>query len=84
MLPIPVIKLSAQIVCGLGVNKIITDIIRNHVTIVTTADAIKVGMGSLVISSMVVEQSSKHIEHITEELTNLFAGKKTEEVIVAE
>jgi hypothetical protein len=79
MLPVPAIKLGAQIVCGLGSAKIVNDIIRNHVTIVTTADAVKVWMGSFVISAMVVEQSSNYIDRVTTDVTNFIASRKTEE-----
>jgi hypothetical protein len=84
MLPIPVIKLGAQIMCGLGATKIVNDIIRNQVTIVTTADALKVWAGSLVISSMIVEQSSRHIDRVVTDVSNLVANKKTEESQVSE
>jgi hypothetical protein len=78
MLPVPAIKLGAQIVCGLGSAKIINDIVRNHVTVVTTADAVKVWAGSFVISSMVIEQSSNYIDRVTKEVTDFFASRKTE------
>ena len=79
MLPVPAIKLGAQIVCGLGSAKIVNDIIRNHVVVVTTADAVKVWAGSLVISSIMVEQSSRYIDRFTTEVTNLVASRKAEE-----
>ena len=64
---LPVAKLAVQIVSGLGVSKIVNDIVRNQVTILSTADAVKVWVGSLVISSIIVEQSSNHIDRATNE-----------------
>jgi hypothetical protein len=65
---VPMVKLSAQFVAGLGVSKILTDVVKNNVSVLTTADAVKVWAGSLVLGSMMVEQSSNHIERITSEV----------------
>lgn len=76
-----VIKVASQLVAGLGVSKILTDIIKNNVTVVTAADSVKVWTGSLVLSSMIVEQSSNHIERVGNEL---FKWAKTHKVEVVE
>jgi hypothetical protein len=75
---LPVVKLSAQFVAGLGVSKIISDIIKNNVQVVTTADAVKVWTGSIVIGSMLVEQSSNHIERVTNDVTTWLENRKVE------
>jgi NADPH-dependent curcumin reductase CurA len=75
---LPAAKLSAQLVAGLGISKIVSDVIRNQVVVVTRFDAIKVWAGSLVISSMIVEQSSNHIERCTDEMVTWFKNRKAE------
>lgn len=65
---VPVARLSAQFVAGLGVSKIVADIVKNNAHVVTTADAVKVWAGSLVLGSMIVEQSSNHIDRLTSEV----------------
>jgi hypothetical protein len=76
MLPVPAIKLGAQILGGLGSAKIVNDIIRNHVIVNTTADAVKVWAGSFVISGMIIEQSSSYIDRLTKEVTEFIASRK--------
>jgi len=69
---LPAAKLATQLVAGLGVTKIIADIVKNNVNVVTTADAVKVWTGSFVIGSMLVEQSSKHIDTATNDVITWF------------
>jgi hypothetical protein len=75
---LPVAKLGVQFVAGLGVSKIVADIVKNNVSVVTTADAVKVWTGSLVIGSMVVEQSSNHIEKVANNMSAWLESRKTE------
>jgi hypothetical protein len=82
MLPaIAAARLGTQLVAGLGVSKIVADIVKNNVSVVTTADAIKVWTGSLVIGSMIVEQSSNHIERV---YGDVFKWSKTHKIEVIE
>jgi hypothetical protein len=75
---LPVAKLSAQFVAGLGVSKIIADIINNNVQIATTVQAVTVKVGSIVLGSMMVEQSSNHIERVTNEVVAWHENRKTD------
>jgi hypothetical protein len=81
---LPVAKLAAQVVAGLGVSKIIVGIVKNNVTIVTTAEKVMVNAGSFVLSSMLVEQSSNHIEQVADVLVAKYAGRKNDDVIETE
>jgi len=72
------LKLAAQVVASFGVTKIVNDIIANNTTIQTTADAVKVWTGSLVIGSMVVDQSAKHIGERIDQAADWYASRKTE------
>ena len=76
---IPMAKLAAQVVAGLGVSKIAGDIIKNNVAVVTTAQSVMVKAGTFVIGSMLWEQSSNHIERQTEELLETYRKWKDKE-----
>ena len=58
---LPFVKLAVHVVSSVGVSKIVNDVIRNNVSVVTTADAVKVIAGSIVIGSMVAEKASNHV-----------------------
>lgn len=79
MFSFPALKLGAQLVAGLGVSKVVSDIIRNNVTVLTPADLLKVRVGGLVIGSMVVEQASNHIARTADELVAWVEKKRTTE-----
>ena len=68
---LPLIKLGTQIAAGMGVSKIVSDIVRNNVPVVTTAQAVSVKVGTFVLGSMLVEQSSNHIEAQVNNLVEL-------------
>lgn len=78
---LPVAKLAAQFVAGLGVSKIVAGIVKNNVTIVTTAEKVMVNAGSAVLGSMLVEQSSNHIEKVTNQVVTWYDSRKTNDVI---
>lgn len=75
---IPTAKLATQIVAGLGVSKILGDIIQNNVTITTNVQAISVKVSSYVLGSLLVEQSSNHIERTTNEIVAWLDRRKAE------
>ena len=84
MLPqLPLIKLATQIAAGMGVSKIVTDIVRNNVPVVTTAQAVTVKVGTFVLGSMLVEQTSNHIEtqanNLVQAVEKFKNNKNTEE-----
>lgn len=58
---LPLIKLAVQVGSGLGVSKVVNDVIRSNTNVVTTFDAVRVWTGALVIGSMVAEQASIHV-----------------------
>ena len=65
---LPAAKLATQFVAGVGVGKIVAGIIKNNVPVITTVEKVVVGTGSFVLGSMLVEQTSNHIEKMTNEL----------------
>lgn len=59
---IPMIKLVAQVFASISVSKVVSDVIRNNTTIVTTSDAVRVWGGSIVLGSMVADSAVKHVD----------------------
>lgn len=57
----PVAKITAQVIASLGVSKIVNDVIRNNTNTETTADAVKVAAGSIVLGSLIAEHASNHV-----------------------
>lgn len=67
MLSVPMVRLLAQVAGSVGVSKVVNDIIRNNTNIITTADAVRVWCGSVVIGSMIADSAATHInDRITE------------------
>lgn len=64
---LPVAKMVAGVVSGLGVSKIVNDIVRNNVVIATPLQGITVKVGGFVLGSMLWEQSTKHIDRATDD-----------------
>jgi len=69
---LPLVKAATQIAAGMGVSKIVTDVVQNNVTAVTPIQGITVKVGSFVLGSMLWEQSSNHIERQANHLVALF------------
>jgi hypothetical protein len=55
------LKLATNVVASASVWKVVNDVIRHNVSVQTTADAVKVWTGSLIIGSMVADQASQHV-----------------------
>lgn len=53
---------AIKFVCSAGVAKIVHDIVDSHVVRETTYDTVRVWAGTAVITSIIVDQSSNHIE----------------------
>lgn len=72
---LPLVKAATQIAAGLGVSKIVTDIVQNNVVIATPMQNITVKIGTFVLGSMLWEQSTEHIERQTNNLVALINKK---------
>ena len=81
---LPQAKLAAQIVAGLGVSKIVSDIIRNNVIVVTTFQKVTVSTGGFVLGSMLMDQSAKHIEEQIDTVVDWFEKRKEDETSTEE
>jgi hypothetical protein len=58
---VTLVKAGVHIVSALGVGKVLNDVARNNVNVVTTADKILVNAGTLVLGSMVVKKAEAHV-----------------------
>jgi hypothetical protein len=76
-----VANVAVQVVAGLGVSKVINDVIVNNTNVITQADAVKVAAGSLVLGSMVVDASTAHVNDRITALANWFSKRKTESTL---
>ncbi len=72
-------RIAVHLVSSIGVSKVINDIIKNNTNVVTTADAIKVTAGSLVIGSMIAEQAEKHVTNRIDSAYAWYQERKNEE-----
>lgn len=73
----PIFRLGMHFVASLGVSKVINDIIVNNTNVVTTADAVRVWTGAIVIGSMIADQASKHVD---ERVTAVIAWNQARKV----
>lgn len=78
MISVPAIKLAAQLVASVGVSKVVLDVVKNNVTIVTNADVAKVWVGSFVIGSLAVEQASNFAGRTIDDVVDWFEKRKSE------
>lgn len=75
---LPLIKLAAHLVASVGVSKVVNDIISNNTRIETTADAVKVWTGSVVIGSMIAENASNHVSNRIDSVVAWHESRKAE------
>jgi len=70
------VKLAANIVAGLGVTKVVDEVIKNNTTVLTTFDAIRVMTGRVVLGSMILDRSS---DFVNEQLDDYKAWRDKKE-----
>jgi len=61
-------KLAINVISSLGVTKVVGDIIKNNTTVMTGSQKLLVNAGTLVLSSMLVEQATNHVNNTIDEL----------------
>lgn len=77
---IPVAKLAVNVLAGIGVTKVVKDIITNNTNVVTTADAVKVWSGGLVIGAIIMDSATKHVNDRMNELVAWNENRKAEDI----
>jgi hypothetical protein len=73
-----VTKLAVNLVSGLGVVKIVDNVVKNNVAIVTTWDAIRVNAGVLALGTVVLDHTAQHLNDRMDELAAWQAKRKEE------
>lgn len=68
MLSLATTRLVVTGVSALGVSKVVGDIIKNNTVILTGSQKVLVGAGSLVLSSMIVEQACDHVNGVIDDV----------------
>ena len=77
---LPVAKLATQLVAGLGVSKVVGDVLKSSTTVATKIDAVRVKVGIAVISGIIAEQGTKSIDRNLDKVAAWYVGlKKTED-----
>lgn len=79
MSQVALLKGAVHIVGALGVQKVVGDIIKNNTVVVSTADKILVSTGSLVLGSMIGEQTTKHITHVFAVVKETFSNNENDD-----
>jgi hypothetical protein len=78
---LPVAKVAAQVIASLGVSKIVNDVIRNNTNSETTADAVKVAAGSIVLGSLIAEHASNHVNTRIAALATWYNERKIDKAV---
>lgn len=76
-------RIAVHLIASVGVSKVINDVIVNNTNVETTADALKVWTGSIVIGSIVAEHASKHVNNRMNDVAAWYANRKAEGTVVA-
>lgn len=71
-----VVKLGINLLSSFGVSKVLNDIVSNNTTVVTTADAILVKTGTLVLGTMIVGHASNHVNNTIDGVVAIFNKKE--------
>lgn len=68
-------KLGVQLIAGLGVGRIVSNIVKNNVPVLTTMDKVLVNTGSFVLGSLLIEQANDHVERTVNSATKFLENK---------
>lgn len=69
-------KLAINVAAGMGVSKVVNDVISNNTNIDSTEDQIKVAIGSVVIGSMIAEKASEHVNAKVDAIAGIWKNRK--------
>lgn len=74
-------KLALQFVAGIGVSKVITNIIKSNSIVLSNADMVKVWIGGVVLGSMIVDLATTHVGNRFDEGLAWYEKKKAEQAL---
>lgn len=72
-------RAGVQIVAALGVTKVVTQVIQNNTTIVTTVDKVLINTGAFVLGSIVVDHASDRVNYAMNKFVD-WSEKRKEEI----
>jgi LytS/YehU family sensor histidine kinase len=73
------LKLGVNVVASTSVWKIVNDIVKNNVVVITRTDHIKTTIGSFVLGSMIANQAQKHVNENFDQAAAWFDKRKKSE-----
>lgn len=76
MTVVPIIKGAVYLTSAFGVNRVVTEIVRNNTTVVTVADKVLVGAGSLALSSIACAKTYDHVNDVFDSIAERFRKDK--------
>lgn len=76
MLSSQLVRGAAQLLSALGVQKVVSDVIKNNTVVVSTTDKVLVTAGSLVMGSMIGQQAHKHVVEVLDSIKVTFDPNK--------
>ena len=76
MPPVLLIRSAVRLACTFGVAKVLSDIIKTNTVVHTGLDKALVNVGGLVLGSMVVEQSSNHVDRVIKGVVHQYEESK--------
>ena len=71
-----VARLGVNVLTTVSVGKVVSDVIKNNVTVETTADAIRLAAGKFVIGMVVTDLALQNVNEKMDGIAKAFQGKK--------
>lgn len=75
---LPFARIAVHLVAGLGVSKVVKDIVVNNTTIITRTDAVRVFTGRMVIASMATAAVTKYVDQHIDKVVAWNEKRKTD------
>lgn len=75
---LPVAKFVTQVVAGIGVSKVVGDVLKTSAVAATRMDTLRIKIGVAVISGIIAEHGTRMIDGSLDKLAALHEEKKTE------
>jgi len=74
----PLTKLAVTVVTNVSVWKILNDVVRNNVSVVTPFDAARVWTGTMILGGMIADQATKYAHEQVDRAIEWNEKRKTE------
>ena len=89
MNPLAIAKVVVSLVSGAGISKIVSDVVRNNVSMLTPIQKATVGTGAFVVGAMIIDSSVEFIDRQINLIVNAVdenrdKNKETEENKISE